>query len=120
MTMTAITIAMIVRVVVVPIAMTVTTIVMIVVPIVTIVIMMIVRVVVVPIAMTVSDRDDRRAGSVVGRGRGVGPQPALRQPTRTTTSTVPIAKSVPSVLAAASAATLILLRTDASKGSLAA
>ena len=59
------------------------------------------------------DRDDRRSD----RRRSSRRETAIRvtQPTRTTTSTVPIAKSVPSVLAAASAATLILLRTDASK-----
>ena len=79
--MTAITIAMIVRVVVVPIAMTVTTIVMIVVP-----------TVVAASAATTAIR--------------------VTQPTRTTTSTAPIAKSVPNARVAAFVATSIPSRTD--------
>ena len=105
---------MIVRVAVVPIAMTVTTIVTTAVrpvPIAMIVIMMIVRVAVVPIAMTVTTIA-MTAVPTVAVVAVVTTATRVTPPTRTTTSTVPIAKSAPSVRVAACAAISIRSKTD--------
>ena len=109
-----IVIMMIVRVAVVPtvtIATTIVTTAVRPVPIAMIVIMMIVRVAVVPIAMTVTTIA-MTAVPTVAVVAVVTTAPRVTPPTRTTTSTVPIAKSAPSVRVAACAATLIRSKTD--------
>ena len=105
---------MIVRVAVVPtvtIATTIVTTAVRPVPIAMIVIMMIVRVAVVPTAMTVTTIA-MTAVPTVAVVAVVTTATRVTPPTRTTTSTVPIAKSAPSVRVAACAATLIRSKTD--------
>ncbi len=109
-----IVIMMIVRVAVVPtvtIATTIVTTAVRPVPIAMIVIMMIVRVAIVPIAMTVTTIA-MTAVPTVAVVAVVTTATRVTPPTRTTTSTVPIAKSAPSVRVAACAATLIRSKTD--------
>ncbi len=109
-----IVIMMIVRVAVVPtvtIATTIVTTAVRPVPIAMIVIMMIVRVAVVPTAMTVTTIA-MTAVPTVAVVAVVTTATRVTPPTRTTTSTVPIAKSAPSVRVAACAATLIRSKTD--------